>query len=328
MTISIAIIIFFGVGVGFLTFYVVKKGILAGKTAETYNQLEKNHVLEAIKAGKAAVEKDPKDAEAHYYLGKAFLADERNEQALREFKSVSRLGIEGKNIPEAEFRETIARLYVEFKEPEEALKEYVLLIKLRPEFAEYYFQAGRIFNERNRGDLAVNYIKKAISLDLKEVKYYVELGVILYQNKNFREADGTLDAALNMDPDNPKIHFYKGKILKDNKDFKGALPFFQKASEDQEFKLSALIEAGTCYMSLKMIDKATAELERAVKVAEEGEEADSLYARYFLGICYEKNQEFAKAVAQWEKIYDKKKNFRDVGEKLTQYEEYRKSEQT
>jgi cytochrome c-type biogenesis protein CcmH/NrfG len=76
-------------------------------------------------------------------------------------------------------------------------------------------------------------------------------------------------------------------------------------------------------MSLKMMDKAVTELERAVNVIEKESDPDSLYARYFLALWYEKQQEFTKAVAQWDKIYAQKKNFRDVGEKLTQYIEYR-----
>jgi hypothetical protein len=40
-------------------------------------------------------------------------------------------------------------------------------------------------------------------------------------------------------------------------------------------------------------------------------------------MCYEKKQAYPKAIGQWDKIYAQKKNFRDVGEKLTQYIEYR-----
>ena len=320
-------IIFLLVGFGFLAFYIIKKGILVGKKSAASDYLEKNKVLEAIKAGKAAVENDPKNAEAHFLLGKAFLADDREEQAFREFKSVSRLGIVGKNIPEIEFRETVARLYQQYKEPEEALKEYVLLIKLRPENPEYYFRAGCIFCGRSRGDLAENYFKKAISLNPKDERFYVELGALLYQEKKLKEADTTLDAALNLNPINSKSLFYKGKILKDAKNFTEAIPFLEKASREQEFKIRSLIETGSCYMSLKMFDKAIVELERAVKVVEDEAGSDSLYARYFLGICYEKIRDFPRAITQWENIYSKKKNFRDVGEKLIRYQEYRQSGQ-
>ena len=76
-------------------------------------------------------------------------------------------------------------------------------------------------------------------------------------------------------------------------------------------------------MSLKTLDKAVLELERAVSSIENEADPDGLYARYFLAMCFEKQQEFTKAIAQWDKIYAQKKNFRDVGEKLTQYIDYR-----
>jgi tetratricopeptide (TPR) repeat protein len=323
MTIIIVVIIFLAVGIGFLLFYLIRHGILKGKTTAAKDNLDKSKNLQAIKSARAAIDKDPKDTEAHFYLGKALLADGRNEQALREFKSVSRLGIEGKNIPETEFRQTIAKLYVQFREPEEALKEYLLLIKSQPENAEYYYNAGIIFNSRNKGDVAENYFKKAISLNPKDPRYYVELGTLLYLAKKTKEASFTLEAALKLDPNNLPAQFYLGKVLKDSKEFAASLPYFEKASRDQEFKVRALVEIGGCYMSLKMIDKAIPELERAVKISENEAETDSLYARYFLGLCYEKKQDFPMAVAQWEKIYSLKKNFRDVGEKLIQYQDYR-----
>jgi tetratricopeptide (TPR) repeat protein len=323
MTIVLVIIIFLAVGIGFLLFYLIRSGILSKKTASARNNLDKNKNIQAIKSGKAAVEKDPKNAEAHYFLGKALLADGRDEQALRELKSVSRLGVGGKNIPETEFRQTIAKLYVKFREPEEALKEYLLLIKKEPENAEYYYNAGTIFITRNRADLAENCFKKAIYLNPKDSRFYTELGMLLYQGKKLKEAGTTLDAALKIDPNNPIAQFYKGKVLKDSKEYTDSLPYFEKASRDQEYKIRALVETGSCYMSLKMIDKAIPELERAVKICENETDPDSLYALYFLGLCYEKKQDFATAVAQWEKIYAHKKNFRDVGEKLVQYQDYR-----
>ncbi|AEF80221.1 tetratricopeptide repeat protein [Leadbettera azotonutricia] len=326
MNLTVAIIIILVVGVGFLAFFLTKNILLPRRAQAAAGLLNKNKILQAIKAGKAAVEKDPKDVEAHYNLGRSYLADNRGEQALREFKSVSRLGIEGKNIPETEFRQTIAKLYIQYNEKEEALKEYVLLIKKQPENPEYYYQAGMLFNERNRADLAEQYLKKAISINPKDARPYLELGMILVQGKKTKEADATLEAALKLDPNNPKIHFYMGKVFKDAKDYAGALPCFEKSSRDQEYKLRSLVESGSCYMSLKMIDKAVPELERAVKAIEDEASPDSLYARYFLGMCYEKKKDYTLALAQYDKIYAKKRSFRDVGEKLTQYQQYRQEE--
>jgi tetratricopeptide (TPR) repeat protein len=175
--------------------------------------------------------------------------------------------------------------------------------------------------------LAENYFKKAISLNTKDPRFYVELGTLLYLSKKTREASATLEEALKLDPNNLTAQFYMGKVLKDSKEYSASLPYFEKASRDQEFKVRALVETGSCYMSLKMIDKAIPELDRAVKISGNDAETDCLYARYFLGLCYEKKQDLPTAVAQWEKIYAIKKNFRDVGEKLVQYQDYRQSGQ-
>ena len=327
MPVILAAAIIITVGTGFLIFHLIRSGIISEKTSAAAGYINQNKNLQAIKAGKSAVEKDPRNAEAHFYLGKALLADNREEQALREFKSVSRLGIEGKNIPETEFRQTIARLYQKYNETEEALKEYLMLVKIQPQNAEYHFLAGTIFGSRNRGDLAEGYLNKAISLNPKEPRYYIELGTILYNARKLKEADSVFDAALKLEPGSIKANFFKGKIYKDAKDYASAIPCFEKASRDQEFKVRSLVETGGCYLSLKMIDRAITELERAVKASENESGTDSLYARYFLAMGYEKKQDFPKAVAQWERIYSKKKNFRDVGEKLIRYQEYRENGQ-
>ena len=317
------IIIILVVGVIFLAAYLIKNIILPRRASEAANLLNKSKNLQAIKTAKAALEKDPKNAEAHYLLGKAYLAEKREEQALKELRSVSRIGIEGNNIPEIEFRESIAGLYAKYHEEEEALKEYVLLIKLNPNNPEYYYQAGMLFSGRNRGDLAEQYLRKAVSLNPKEGRYRFELGMHYYLSKKIREANNEFEVALKLNPLDGRILLYMGKILKDAKDYAGAVPYLEKAARDNEYKLRALVELGGCYMSLKMLDKAIPELERAVNNIEKEAEPDSLFARYFLAMCYEKTKDFGKAVVQWEKIYAQKKNFRDVGQKLTQYIEYR-----
>lgn len=317
-------IIIIAVGLAFLVYHVVRNILLPKQITTDYRSKAK--ILQAIKSAKAAVERDPKNAEAHFYLGRAFLADKREEQALREYRSASRLGIIGKNIPETEFRETIAYLYSKFYEPDEALREYILLIKKHPENPEYYFQAGKIFPGRNRPDLAEQYLRKAASLNPTDERFHFELGMHYFHSKKSREAAKSFSAVLKINPSNGDSLFYIGKILRSAKDYTGAISYLEKAAREQDNKLRALVEMGGCYMSLRMFDKAIVELERAVNVIDKEGEGESLYARYFLAMCYEKTREFAKAVAQWEKIYAQKKSFRDVGEKLIEYAEYKQEQ--
>ena len=323
MSVALIIIIFLIVGIGFLFYFLLKKIIIPHRAFKAANYKNRNNTLKAIRTAKAAIEKNPQNAEAHYLLGKAYLVDKREEQALREYKSASRLGITGINIPESEFRETIAVLYAKFNEPEEALKEYVILIKTHPENPEYYFQAGLLFTLRGKNDLAEKYLRKAVSLNSQDSNYHFELGMLFYLSKRTKDAGLEFETALRLDPMGGKILLYMGKVHKDLKEYTKAIPYLEKAARDQNYKLPALVELGSCYMSLKMVDNAIHELERATSIITNESEPDSLYARYFLAMCHEKNRDFAKAITQWDKIYTQKKNFRDVGEKLTQYIEYR-----
>ena len=317
--------IFLGIGVVILIIILFKKVILPQRAANAATMQDQKKIYQVIRQAKAEIDKDPQNAEANYLLGKALLADKREEQAYRAYRSASRLGIEGKNIPEIEFREALALLYSKFNEEEEALKEYVLLIKKNPRNPDYFYQCGKLFSSRGRIDRAEQYLAKAVSINPKESRYHLELGMTYYQSKKLKEASSALENALKNNPNEALALLYIGKIYKDQKEYNSALPYLEKAAQDQEYKLRALVELGACYMSLRMTNKAITELERAVNFIEKDSEPDSLYARYFLAMCHENTKDYAKAVSQWEKIYAVKKNFRDVGEKLTQYIEYRSS---
>ena len=46
-----------------------------------------------------------------------------------------------------------------------------------------------------------------------------------------------------------------------------------------------------------------------------------LFARYFLGLCFEKARKIDDAIKQWEEIYKRNKSFRDVASKLQEYKD-------
>ena len=72
-------------------------------------------------------------------------------------------------------------------------------------------------------------------------------------------------------------------------------------------------------MAANSIEKAIAEFDRAVKSSQNESNQETLYARYFLAACYEKTRKLDSAITQWEAIYTKNHNFKDVASKLAQY---------
>jgi tetratricopeptide (TPR) repeat protein len=323
MTLAIALIIFLVVGIGFLVFFIVKSLTVPKRVEALAGLIKRGRTQTAIKAARAMLARDQKNAEAHYQLGRAYLAENRPESALAEFKTVNQLGIAGRDIPEEEFRRTIAQLFIKSNQSEEALKEYLLLIKLDPHKPDYYYWAGKLFSERNRTDMAEGYLHKAAELSPRDGKIHFELGVMLYRDKKAADAKAELETAIKYQSDNAQAHYFLGKLRKDAKDYRAALDSFEKAVRDSQYKIKALVERAGCYMALNAANKAVPDLERAVNSITEETAQDSLYARYFLAACYEKSREMDKAIAQWEKISSARKNFRDVAEKLAQYQDLR-----
>ncbi|TVR57973.1 MAG: restriction endonuclease [Spirochaetaceae bacterium] len=321
----IILIIIVGVGVGLITFFIVKSVIAPKKTAHLVELVKQKKTAQAIRVAKQMIAKDARNPEAHYLLGLAYDADSKPELALMEFKTVNQIGQFTKICPEVPFRTKIAELFEKFNQPEEALKEYLVLLKRDPQNAEYYFRVGRLFEERSKSAKATAYFKKAIDLDGRHASAHLHLGLLLYKAKRPTEARPYLDFAVRAQPDNPETHYYIGRIQKDAKEYTAALGSFEKASRSPEFKLKSLIERGMCLLGLNDTARAIVELERAVSLSKDKNELsnETLYARYLLAACFEKNREIERAIEMWEEVYRAKPGFRDVAEKLSRYQEMR-----
>ena len=98
---------------GLLVFLV--KSLIAPKRAEHILKLIKQKKLsEAEKSAKRILAKNPNNYLVHYYLGKVYLAENRAELALMEYKTVSENAVFGEDIAEVPFRKEIASLYLKF----------------------------------------------------------------------------------------------------------------------------------------------------------------------------------------------------------------------
>jgi tetratricopeptide (TPR) repeat protein len=319
----IAIILILGAAIGFVTFFVAKS-ILAPKRVNSIADLLKNNKnAAAARAAKKIILKEPRNADAHYLLGLAYIADDKSELALMEFQAVNEIGHFEGYTKELPFRKKIAELYEKFNQPEEALKEYLLLLKMEPENGDNYYNAGHLFEQRNKSDRAINYYRKALELDPRNSQARMRLGMLYYRAKRTADARTELEAAIKSQPDNYEAYYYLGKIQKELKEFIPALASFEKATKAPAFRAKALIERGGCYLSTGNNDAAIGELERAIKHIKQEDKNEILYARYFLATALERTRRIERAVEEWEKIYAVKPNFKDTATKLGEYQELR-----
>ena len=321
----IVLIIILGVAVGAITVFVVKSLIAPQQVAGLAELVRQKKYSQAIRVAKKIIPRDSRDPDPHYLLGLSYLGDGKPDLALMEFKTVNEIGNFGNHAKEIPFRNKIAELYLKFNQPEEALKEYLLLIKRDPNNAYYYYTVGTLFEKRNRTDRAGTYYKKAIELDDTYAAAYKRLGIHLYRAKQLKPAHQYLSKATNLDRDDAESYYYLGRVQRDAKDFASAISSFEKASKSSEWKIKSIVERGVAYLNMGELDRSATELERAVTLASKDQDSlqELLYARYFLAAVHEKNRRIEQAIEQWEKIYQKKRDFRDVAEKLSEYQDLR-----
>ena len=301
---------------------VILKTIVSPKKIDAIPRLIKQGKTQnAIKIAKQLIAKDQKNYLAHYYLGKAYIKENRTELAVIEYKNVNDNALFGEGLNELTFRSEYSQLLLKYNQQNEALKNFLLLTKLDPQNAENFYQVGRIYEDQNRYDLALGFMQKCAMLDKRHAKAHAEIGLMLYRTKQFNEAKKEIDMAIKLSPETYTSYYYLGKILKDAKDLQGAIKSFEKAQRDPELKQKAIIEHGSCYMIAGRIDNALVDFQRAIELDKEGTQAETLYARYFLAACYEKSRKIDKAIEQWEAIYKRNKSFRDVSAKLSEYKD-------
>ena len=318
---TIIIIIILAVVVALLSILIFKNFVSPKKIEAIPRLLKQGKTQNAIKIAKQIIAKDQKNYLAHYYLGKAYLKENRTELAVIEYKNVNDNALFGEGINELTFRSEYSQLLLKYNQQNEALKNFLLLTKLDPQNAENFFQVGSIYEQQNRYDLALGFMQKCAMLDKRHAKAHAEIGLMLYRTKQFNEAKKEIDMAIKLSPDTYTSYYYLGKILKDAKDLQGAIKSFEKAQRDPELKQKAIIEHGSCFMIAGRIDNALVDFQRAIELDKDNSQAETLYARYFLAACYEKSRKIDKAIEQWEAIYKRNKTFRDVSAKLSEYKD-------
>nr|WP_248006765.1 tetratricopeptide repeat protein [Treponema pallidum] len=277
----------------------------------------------AIKHAHAVLAKDPHNWAVRVLLGRAHLAEGKRDVALMELRAASSRAAFGTVVDEVEFRKTIAQLYLQFDQIEEALKEYTLLIRLDPTCADYHYRIGQLFERKNVTDRAAAYYRQCIGMDAAHPAAHAALGSLLLRSGHLVEARAELDTVLALEPANAEALFCQGQLLRKEREYAAALRSFEQASRSPVLRQKCFTERGCCYMDAKDVDRAIVEFDRALRCKSQSGENEDLQIRYLLASCYEKKRDVEKAIEQWEAINARSAGFKDVTIKLAQYQDIR-----
>jgi len=155
-----------------------------------------NRNPQAIEQYRAALKVDPAQVSARNALGAVLLSEGRDAEAIRELRET--LGLEP-DYSAAHFN--LARALTNVDDRAGAIREYTTYIQQQPADARARLNLGAIYIELRRFDLALPQFQRACEL-VPDSNAFTDLGALLARTGNLPEAIDAFQKALNLDPNN------------------------------------------------------------------------------------------------------------------------------
>ena len=235
----------------YLLGYVLHREGKAAESLETYTKAAQhrtpagddlkivglNYVLlndypDAIKWLEKAVEAEPRNKEAWYFLGRAYYTRSRIGEARKAFLTVLELD------PRDTKAENNLGLILESEaQPDAAMDAYRNAIhwqeqSVRPS-EQPFLNLGSLLMEQSRVGEAIPLLQKATELAPANAICRLKLGTAYLRLGKLTDAQRNLEKAAQLAPDDPAAHFQLGKLYKEMKALDRAKAEFDRTSELQ-----------------------------------------------------------------------------------------------
>jgi tetratricopeptide (TPR) repeat protein len=170
--------------------------------------------VDAIHWLEKAVERDAKNADAWYYLGRTYYTKGRRDDARKAFMAVLNLdphNVKAENnlglILETDGRQDAAI---------EAYKNAIAWQEHNPHPSEQpYVNLGNLLMEQGQTKEAIEALEKAVALAPDNAYCRLTLGVSYHKIGRLEDAQEQLKRATQVDPENPVAHYQLGRVYKD-----------------------------------------------------------------------------------------------------------------
>ena len=192
-----------------------------------------NDYADAIKWLEKAVETEPKNKEAWYFLGRAYYTRSRNAEARKAFLKVLEL-----DPRDAKAEDNLGLVFESEAQPDAAMDAYRKAIAwqeqgLRPS-EQPYLNLGSLLMEQSRDGEAITLLQKAVELAPENALCRKKLGTAYLRLGKLTDARRDLEKAVQLAPDDPAAHYQLGKLYKEMK-----IPDRAKAEFDRTAELQS-----------------------------------------------------------------------------------------
>lgn len=187
--------------------------------------LSRGDMVGAVRKLQAAVKLDPQNAEAYYYLARAY---EKSGDLLT--KQVEAYNHALEISPEfIEPRNALGTVYWEMGKKVEAEKEFVSVLKIDPFNAVANNNMGRIRMEARRDGEAEAFFKKALAANPNYTYALNNLGNLYFLEGRYKESEEVYERSLALEPRSPGVHYQLAKLAERRGEKVGAIDHWQKA---------------------------------------------------------------------------------------------------
>ncbi len=243
-------------------------------------ELKGDHVA-ALREWRRAVQFDPEDGKARFYLGVALVQQGQLEEAIAQLqKSVE---FDPNN---ALAYSSLARALAQGGKLEEGIEAYKKSLEVRPKNAMGEQNLATLLIEAERTDEAILHLGRAVILDPELPDAHNMLGISLARSGKLDEGVAHLQKAVDLKPDSFEFQFNLGRVLAARRSFAQAVPHFERAvqlaGEEEPQRLDSLQMLAAMYSEVGRFSDAARIARRAQDLATRANNtplADTLRAR-------------------------------------------------
>jgi len=168
------------------------------------------------------------------------------------------------------------------KKIEPAIESFDKAIQIKPDYAEAYNNRGNAFRDFNKLNEAIESYDKAIQIKPDYADAYYNRGNAFRDFNKLNEAIESYDKAIQIKPDYMEAYNNRGTSLKDFNKLNEAIENFNKAIQIKPDSYEAYYNRGTTFLELKKIEPAIESFDKAIQIKPDYVEAHYNRGKAFL----------------------------------------------
>lgn len=160
-----------------------------------------------------SLERDPRDSQGWYYLGRTKYNENRFEEAISAFMRCLRL--DPKNV---KAEDNLGLSYQGLGRTDDAASAYRKAIAWQSQMLEKHFgpflDLGSLLLEQDRTEEALSYLRQAVEISPQESKPHEQLGKAYSRLNELPKAQAELERAVALAPESASLHFMLGQVYR------------------------------------------------------------------------------------------------------------------